>query len=229
MVPGQLHAAAVEHLGALLRHLEHVVVGDGLQLPRFGQLPGVGGVDAVDVGVDVAGVGLEKGGQGDSRGVRAAAAQGRDLAGLGDALEAGDEDDAPVGQRPADAAAGDVVNPGVAEAAVGADAGLPAGQGLGGKAQRMELHGHVGHGDLLAHGEEQVGLPFGRVTADGLGLPEQAVGGVAPGGEDGDDGVAVLPGFRNAPCGAQKTFGAGEGAAAELLNDQCHNNPSCWI
>ena len=69
-----------------------------VEAPRLGHDARIGRVDAVDVGVDLALVGRERGRQRDARGVRAAAAQRRDVAVRVDALEAGDDDDRAVGE-----------------------------------------------------------------------------------------------------------------------------------
>ena len=109
---GVLDAAQHQHLGAGRRHLEHFLVGDGVQLRGVRHDPRVGGEDPVDVGVDLADVGLQCGGQRDGGGVRAAAAQRGDVLGvLADALEAGDQRDVALVQRGPDPAGGDVDDP----------------------------------------------------------------------------------------------------------------------
>ena len=80
MVHRQLDRARLQDLGALRRHLEHLLVGDLVDLARLLDDPRIGRVDAVDVGVDVAAVGLERRRQRHRRGVRAAAAERRDAA-----------------------------------------------------------------------------------------------------------------------------------------------------
>ena len=97
---GVLDAAQHQHLRAGRRHLEHFLVGDGVQLRGVRHDPRVGGEDAVDVGVDLADVGVQRRGQRDGGGVRAAAAERGDVLGvLADALEAGDQRDVPLVQR----------------------------------------------------------------------------------------------------------------------------------
>ena len=63
-----------------------------LSLRASGHDARVGGVDAVDVGVDLA-AGVERRGERDGGGVGAAAADRGDVHRLGEALEAGDDDD----------------------------------------------------------------------------------------------------------------------------------------
>ena len=82
------------HLCAVTGEFEHLLVAD------FGELAGPGGharvcgVDAVDVGVDLAAHGAEGCGEGDGGGVGASASERGDVHLAGDALEAGDDDDA---------------------------------------------------------------------------------------------------------------------------------------
>ncbi len=72
---GHLDAAEHHHLGAARRQLQHLVVGDEVQLAGLGDDPRVGGVDAVHVGEDHAGLGPESRRQRDGGGVGAAAAR----------------------------------------------------------------------------------------------------------------------------------------------------------
>ena len=112
---GVLDAAQHQHLRAGRRHLQHLLVGDGVELRGVRDDPRVGGEDAVDVGVDLADVGLQRGGQRDGGGVRSAAAQGGDVLGvLADALEAGDQRDVALVEGGPDPARGDVDDPGLA-------------------------------------------------------------------------------------------------------------------
>ena len=58
----QLHAAVVEHLGSLAGQLQHLIIGDLVELPGAGDQPGVGGVHPIHVGVDLAQIRVEGGG-----------------------------------------------------------------------------------------------------------------------------------------------------------------------
>ena len=71
----QLDRAGLQHLGAERGHLQHLLVGDLLELARLGNDARIGGVDAVDIGEDVAAIGLQRRRQRHRRGVRAAAAE----------------------------------------------------------------------------------------------------------------------------------------------------------
>ena len=89
-----LDGADVQHLRAVGGELEHLLARHDGQLLRLGHDARVGGEDAVDVAVDLADVGLERRGERDGRGVGAAAAERRDVAGVAvEPLEAGDDDD----------------------------------------------------------------------------------------------------------------------------------------
>ena len=80
------------------RQLEHLVVADPFNLPRFVNNPRVGGVNAVNVGVDLAGIGAQHRCQGHGRRVRTTPAQSGDIVVLV-ALEAGDDDDLSFAER----------------------------------------------------------------------------------------------------------------------------------
>ena len=87
---------------------------------------------------------------------------------------------------------------------------------------RMDGHGHEGDGDLFAGGEELVELALGGIFADLFGQIEQFVGGLAHGGDDGDDLVALFLGGDDA-LGGEMDFGrVGYRGAAEFLDDQSH-------
>ena len=105
MVARELDRAHLQHARPARRHLEHLLVGDAVDLARVGHDARIGGEDAVDVGVDLADVGADAGGDRDGGGVRAAAAERGDLAVGRDALEAGDDDDLAAGERLFDALA----------------------------------------------------------------------------------------------------------------------------
>src|SRR5664280_1787856 len=103
-----LDGAQGEHLRSRRGHLEHLVVGDAVDLAGLGHEARIGGVDAVDVGVDLAHVGAERVCQRHGRGVRAAAAERGDVAVRAHALEAGDEHDLALAHGLADARRVDV-------------------------------------------------------------------------------------------------------------------------
>ena len=163
---GVLHAPQVEDLGAAGGELEHLLVGDGVELAGGRDDPRVGGEDAVDVGVDLADLGLEGGGQRDRGRVGAAAAEGGDLLGvLADALEPGHDHDVALLERGGDPARGDVDDLGLAVHRVGDHAGLGAGERAGGEAEVGDRHRHERHRDALTGGEQHVELAGRRERA----------------------------------------------------------------
>ena len=220
-----LDGAQVQHLGPARGHLEHLLVGDGLEQSRVADDARVGRVDAVDVGVDLADVGLHGGGHRHGRGVRATAAEGGDLLGVhADALEPRDEGDMVLGEGGVDAPGRDVDDPRVAVLARGHHPGLRPGERACAPALGVDRHGEQGVGDPLAGRQEHVELPRRRARVDLHREVGQLVGGVAHGGGDDHDVVAVLAGAHDPlghPADALRVL---DGRAAVLLDDECHRD-----
>ena len=194
-----LDAPQVEDLGAAGGHLEHLVVGDAVDLVRRGDDARVGGEDPVDVGVDLAHVGFEGRGQRDGGRVRPAAAEGGDLLGsLADALEAGDDHDVLLAERLGDAAGRDVDDLGLAVGGVGDDPGLAPREGAHAVTEVGDGHRDERHRDALPRRQQHVHLTRGRDGADLLGEVEQLVGAVTHGRDDDADVVAGLLGLDDA-------------------------------
>ena len=93
VVAGVLDGAQLQDAGAGGRHLEHLLERHDGQLAGVGDDPRVGAEDARDVGVDLADLGADRRRERDRGGVRAAAAERRDVLRGRHALEAGDEHD----------------------------------------------------------------------------------------------------------------------------------------
>ena len=169
--PAQLDGARLHDLGALVGQLQHLLVADDGDEAGLRDDARVRRVDALHVGVDLAGVGPQARGQGHGRGVRAAATEGRDLAGgvrrVGGALEAGHDDDPGAIQLRAQPPRVDVGDARPAVARVGADARLRPGQRDGAHALRLQRHGHERAADVLAGGQQEVHLARVRVLGDG--------------------------------------------------------------
>src|SRR5207249_81724 len=89
---GELDRAGLHDLRAERGQLEHLVVGNFVELAGVGHETRVGRVDAVHVGVNLADIGFHGGGNGDGAEVAAAPAQGRDVAFGRDALKPGNDD-----------------------------------------------------------------------------------------------------------------------------------------
>ena len=162
--------------------------------------------------------------QGDRRGVGAAAAEGGDLLGvLGDALEAGDDDDVALVERLPDAARRDVDDAGLAVGRVGDDAGLRAGERPRLEPQVGDGHGEDRHRDALTCGQQHVELTSGGYGGDLLGQVEQLVGRVTHGRDHDDDLVALTTGGDDALGDPLDPLGVGDGRTAVLLDDEPHS------
>ena len=119
-----LHTPELEDPRARGGELEHLLVGDPVDLAGVGVGPRVGREDAVDIGVDLADVRPEGGRHGDRGGVRATAAERRDVVLGRQALEAGEDHDVARVERLLDPLRADLDDPGLAVLRVGDDAGL---------------------------------------------------------------------------------------------------------
>ena len=190
--------------------------------------PGIGGVDAADVGEDLAAVGAEPGGQRDGRRIGATTPERRDLVvpdGVGaEALEAGDDDDLALFQLLVDAARLDVRDARLAVAAVGGDARLWAGKADRRYAERVQRHRHERGALVFAGREEHVELAQVGLLGDGRGQSHELVGRVAHGRNRDDEVVAGRAFARDPPGDALDAVGTGQRRTAELLHDEggCH-------
>ena len=160
---GERHRARLQHLGAERGQLEHLLVGDAVELVRLGHDPGIAGVDAVDIGEDVAALGRERRRHGDGRGVRATAAERGDAACRRQALKAGDHGHLAGIERRHHRRRIDLDDPRLAVRAVGRDPGLPAGERPRRHADRLQGDRQQADGHLLARGHDRVVL--GRIEA----------------------------------------------------------------
>ena len=182
----------MQDVGAAGGQLQHLVVGDLVQLVRVRHNAWVGGVDAVHVGVNFTFVRLHRRRNGHRAGVAAAAAEGGDVVVAVDALEACDDDDVLLVQLVLQALGVDLFDAGVAVGGLGQKARLPAGQRDDRIAHLLDGHRQQGHRDLLAGGEQHIHLAAGRLVGDLSRLGDQLVGGVALGGDDRDDRISLV-------------------------------------
>ncbi|SKF62261.1 Uncharacterised protein [Mycobacteroides abscessus subsp. abscessus] len=147
----------MQDLGAIGGHLEHFLVADLGDAPSPRDDARVGSEDAVDVGVDLAEGRTQGIGEGDGGRVGGTAAQGGDVLGvLGDALEAGHDDDAALVEGTLDAAGGDVDDAGIAVGARGDHPGLRTGVAAGLRAQVGQGHGQQRGRLALTGGQQHV-------------------------------------------------------------------------
>ena len=188
----ELDSAHLQDAGAGAGKLEHVVIGNLVELLRARADAGVGGVDAVDVGIDLAHVSFDAPRHGDRRGVGTAAAERGHVVVVVDALEPGDDGDDALVHRVHDAVAAHAHDLRLVVRAVGADARLAAREAHGAVAERLDRHGQKRHRHLLAGREQAVELARGRVGIKGVRQAHQLVGRLAHRRHDGDHVVAGL-------------------------------------
>ncbi len=216
---GEFHRTNLQHLGTQAGHFQHFLEGDAVQTAGGVHDPRVGGVNPVHIGVDLALVGFERRRQGHRGGVRAAPAQGGDVAVLVDALEAGHHAHPAGVEIGAHLAVVDLFNAGLGVGVVGADGDLAAGVGTGAHVELLQRHGQQRDGDLLAGGDQHVHLPRRRVVVHAVGQFDQAVGFTAHGGDHHDHLITTFPEARHPFGDGLNAFdGAYRGAAVFLDN-----------
>ncbi|MNW55050.1 hypothetical protein D3C74_326870 [compost metagenome] len=218
-----LDAAQHQDLGPARRHVEHLLVGDAVDLAGRRHDARVRGEHAVDVGVDLAHVGAQAGRERDRRGVRAAATEGRHVVGaLRDALEPGDDRDRALLDRLADAVRHDVDDVRLAVHGVRDHAGLLARERLGLDAEVVDRHRQQRHRDALACREQDVHLALGGKGGDLLGEIDELVRRVTH-GRDHDDHVMSGPlGLCDALRHPLDALRISYRRATIFLHDKCH-------
>ena len=175
--------------GQLLR----LLVRQRADAPRRRHDARIGGVDAVDVGADLAVLGAERRGHRDRGRVAAAAPERRDLAPVGHALVAGDDDDLAARELVLDAERPHLDDARVDVAIVGDDARLAAGEADRVAAELADRHRQQRHRDALAGGQQHVELAASGLGETCFASAEQLVGRLAHRGDDDDDVVPVAP------------------------------------
>lgn len=212
----------VEHLRAERRKLQHLVVGDDVELSGRRNLPRVGRVDAVHIGVNLAQVGVHRSRDRHRARVAAAAAQRRHIVVLVDALKARDDDDVAPGDFRTDALRVDALDARAAVRRGGGKARLPAEQGDNRVAKLLDRHREQRGRDLLARRHELVHLALRGVLVDFLRLFDEVVRRIALRGDDNHNVVARAVGRGDDVGDVEQPLGVAHGGTAELLNDQCH-------
>ena len=218
VLAGELDAALVQDTCAGSCHLEHLLVGDDVDLLGLGGNAGVGTVNAVDIGVDLANVGMDARGDGHGCGVRAASAERGDVAVGIDALEAGDDDDLVLLEGLLDALGVDLADLGLAVDVVGDKAHLAAAQADGLLTLAMDGHGHHRHRNELSSGEERVHLTGRGVGVDLVGERDEVVCGLAHRRNDGNHLVSGALALNQALCDAQNALGRSNAGSTELCD-----------
>jgi hypothetical protein len=199
--------------------------GDDAELARARHDPGIGRVDAVDVGIDVAAVRLHRRRERNRRGVGAAAAERCDAAVGGDALEARDNGDALLVEHPLEHVDVDALDQ-AGRVARGADRQLPAHIGT-----RVQPHALQGDGEqaarhLLARGDDDV--IFARIVKGGGFLAEldQPIGFPGHRRDDDRDLIAALRLAPDEPRDMADALASRHRRAAELHHDAWHGAPA---
>ena len=219
----------MHHPGPETGQFEHLVVADRRQPTGLGQHPGIGGVDAVNVGVDLAEIGPEHRSQRHGRGVGTAAAECGDVAVLIDSLEACGDHDPAVVEEVADVVGGDRFDAGFGVRAVGADADLRAGEAHRLNPQRLDRHGKQGHAHLLSRGQQHVHFAGAGPVGDLPCQIDKHVGLMAHGADHHDHLIPRLMAGHRFLGRHENLLRIGNACTAEFLHDQSHrhNAPLC--
>ena len=214
-----LDAAQLQHARAGGGHLEHLVEGDDVELAGVGHDARVGAEHAGDVGVDLALVGADGGRERDGGGVRAAAAERRDVLGGAHALESGDQHNGVLVERRADAIGADFEDAGLRVARICDDARLRSRQRDRSMTEIVDGHGTQRTRNPLSGGEEHVHLPRVGLRGHLERVGDQPVGLLAARAEHGDDARALLALGDDALRGALEPPRIGDGRSSELHDD----------
>ncbi len=230
----QLDRAGLQHLGAQRCQLQHLLVGNAVDLARPALDAGVGGVDAVDVGVDVAALGAKRRGQRHGRSVRAAAAERCDAPVGPEPLETRDDRVQPLGELAVEIGRVDVEDPRRAMRAGRLDRHLPALPRARGHVDLLERERQQPGGHLLAAGDDRV--VFARVIEaaamraggrGGLANPaDKLVRRARHRRDDDGDLVAPLDLALDRRGGAADSIEVGERCPAEFHHQARHCLPS---
>ena len=214
----------MQHLCTQRCQLQHLIIGDGVQLLGILYDTRIGSVNAVYVGVNLAEIRAERCCNGNCGGVRAAAAERSHVAHLVNALETCNNNDAAVIQLCLEALACDTLDAGIRVVAVGLQTDLPAGQGYDRKAQLLDGHRQQRHGDHLAGVEQNVHLTLRRTVVQLGSLYDQIIRGIALRGYNYNNLIACLCGLGNNVRNILQSLGVGNRSAAELLHNKTHTN-----
>ncbi len=192
---GIVRRLMMHDFGAVRGQLGHLFERRALDGARALDALGIGRHRAAHVGVDIDPLGVERVPDGDSREIGSSAPQRGDGTVFANALKAGDDRDDIALENFANRPRLDAQNLCVAVVCIGDNAGLRAGQRDRRDARLRELVGKDGRGDLLARGEQQVGVSAVRLGR--AAQCEEAVGGVRFGcaphrRNNGDDGKTAV-------------------------------------
>ena len=219
----QRHRAGLQHLGPERGHLQHLLVGDALELAGLGDDARIARVDAVDIGEDVTARRTQRRRQRHGRGVRAAPPERRHPALRAQPLKSSDHRDPARVQAGPDRCRIDLQDPSLAVRSVGLEPGLPAQERARRHADGLQRDRQQSDRHLLAAGNHLIVL--GRVVAGSIQAVyprHQLVGGAGHGGDDDRHLIAsgdlTLDPRRN----VANALWIGDRGAAILLHDQRH-------
>ena len=216
------HAALMQHLRALLREQQHIVIRNAFPAQRIGAEARVGGIDPVHIGIDDELIGVKRRGERHGARIRAAAPERCDIALLIKALKARHDHDASLFELAPDALRADILDLCIAMHAVRAHGHLPCIERDRVRPQLFECQRPKRRAHLLARGKQRVQFaPIGR-THQLMRFFEKRIRCVPLRREDDDHVAALIPAFLCDMCHAQQTFRVAHRAAAEFLHDQAH-------
>ena len=207
----------MQYLRALRRQLQHFVIVDFIMLDSAFDDARIGGINAVDVGINTADIRPEGGGQRHCRGVRPAAADGRDVARRADSLKACDNDDSPRLQLGANAHRIDAFNARLAVRRIGMYSRLPPAQRNGRHPHARQHHSHQGHGYLLAGRKQNVHFTLAGAAADFPSLLNEMIGCIPLCRYDDDHLVFFFMIRCNNAGGIAQLFRIGKGRTPEFF------------
>ena len=222
----ELDGPDLQHLGAEAGQLEHLVVGDALELACLRHHARVARVDPVDVGVDLAHVRPQRRRQRDGRRVGATAPEGGDPPVGGHALETGDDRHHARGQRLAQRPGVDTHDARLAVCVVRVDADLVTEKRARLDPEPLQHDRGQRRRHLLAGGGEHVGLALVRSRMRRLGQRQQPVGLARHRRDDDHHRVPGSPCPRRPVGDDPNAVDVGDRRAAELLYDERHARPS---
>ena len=188
----KLDRSALQHLGAQTGQFQHFLVGHLLKLTGGRNDIRVRGKDSLDVGIDEALLGAKRGRQGDSREIRSAAPQGRDVVFFVDALKSRYHRNDALIQSLFDSLRRDPLNARPGMSAIGHDADLPPGIGAGIQSHGSQGHRKEGDRNPFTGGQEHVHLALVGKWCELVGQLQQAVRLAAHSRHDDHDRVARL-------------------------------------
>ncbi len=218
----ELDRPTVHHARTEAGKFQHFVVAHAANEARFGQLAGIGGVDAIHVSIDFALVRIQRSRQRNGGGVASSASERRDVRVFIDSLKTcGDHDLAFVQQR-FHPLGRDRMNASLRVRAVGFDSDLTARQADRFVAHRINCHCHQCNTDLLAGRQQHVHFASRRFLVHLTSQFNQPVGVLAHRTDNHDDLMALLPSSNRFSSGRKNFFTVGDAGATKFLNDKSH-------